>query len=116
MSVEEKFGRGKKLDVSHPGHPFQMPYHESDVLDKSKLKVDSDEALEKAKSQPLLKNITSKASHLTRDRSDLGPVWIVRLWAAKLNDPNKHVDIGTITFSATDGSMVKSNLGPDRVE
>lgn len=115
-SVEVTFGGGKETDVSHPGHPFQMPYHERDILDKAKLKVDSDEALKKAKSQPLLKNITLKASQMTLDRSDMGPVWKIRLWAAKLNNPDKQVDIGMITFSATDGSIVKSDLRPDRVD
>ena len=115
-SAQVTFGGGKEMDVSHPVHPFQMPYHERDILDKSKLKVDSDEALKKAKSQPLLKNITLKASQMTLDHSDMGPVWSIRLWAAKLNNPDKQVDIGMITLSATDGSIVKSDLRPDRVD
>jgi hypothetical protein len=115
-AVEVTFGGGKELQVSHPGHPFQMPFHDRDILDKSKLKVDSDEALKKAKSQPLLKNITLKASQMTLDHSDVGPVWKVRLWAAKLNNLDKQVDIGMITLSATDGSIVKSDLRPDRVD
>lgn len=115
-SVEVKFGAGKMMKTSHPVRPFQMPYHESDVLDLSKLKVDSDDALRKAKSQPLLKNITLKASRLTLDRSDTGPVWKIRLWAAKLSNPGKEVDIGVITLSATDGSIVKSELRPDKVD
>jgi len=115
-SVEVTFGGGKELDISHPGHPFQMPYHTSDILDKSKLKVDSDEALKKAKSQPLLKNITLKASQMTLDHSDMGPVWKIRLWAAKLNNPDQQVDIGMITLSVADGSIVKSDLRPDRVD
>jgi hypothetical protein len=115
-SVEVTFGGGKELQVSHPGHPFQMPFHDRDILDNSKLKIDSDDVLKKATSQPLLKNLTLKASQLTLDHSDLGPVWKIRLWAAKLNNPDKQVDIGMITFSATDGSIVKSDLRPDRVD
>jgi hypothetical protein len=53
---------------------------------------------------------------MTLDRSDMGPVWKVRLWAAKLNNPDKQADIGIITLSATDGSIVKSDLRPDRVD
>lgn len=115
-SVEVTFGAGKELGVSHPGHPFQMPYHETDILDKSRLKVDSDEALKKAAAQPLLKNLHLKASQLTLDHSDIGPVWKIRLWAAKLNNPDKQADIGMITLSAADGSIVKSDLRPDRVD
>ena len=115
-SVEVEFGGGKELQVSHPSKPFQMPFHDRDILDKSKLKVDSDDALKTAMSQPLLKNLTLKASQLTLDHSDLGPVWKVRLWAAKLNNPDKQVDIGLITLSAADGSIIKSDLRPDRVD
>ena len=115
-SVEVKFGGGTELQVSHPGKPFQMPFHDRDILDKSKLKVDSNEALKMAASQPLLKNLTLKASQLTLDHSDMGPVWKIRFWAAKLNNPDKQVDIGLITLSATDGSVVKSDLRPDRVD
>jgi hypothetical protein len=115
-SVEVTFEAGKETDMSHPARPFQLPYHESDILDRSKLKVDSDVALKKAASQPLLKNLTLKASQLTLDHSDVGPVWKIRLWAAKLNNPDKQVDIGLITLSATDGSIVKSDLRPDRVD
>jgi hypothetical protein len=115
-SMEVTFGGGKELQVSHPSHPFQMPFHDRDILDNSKLKIDSDDVLKKATSQPLLKNLTLKASQLTLDHSDLGPVWKIRLWAAKLNNPDKQVDIGMITFSATDGSIVKSDLRPDRVD
>jgi hypothetical protein len=115
-SVQVTFGGGKEIEVSHPGHPFQMPYHDRDILDKSRLKVDSGAALKKATSQPLLKNLTLKASQLTLDHSDVGPVWKIQLWAAKLNNPDKQVDIGMITLSATDGSIVKSDLRPDRVD
>jgi hypothetical protein len=111
-----EFGGGKELQVSHPSKPFQMPFHDRDILDKSKLKVDSDDALKTATSQPLLKNLTLKASQLTLDHSDMGPVWKVRLWAAKLNNPDKQADIGLITLSAADGSIIKSDLRPDRVD
>jgi hypothetical protein len=38
------------------------------------------------------------------------------LWAAKLNNPDKQADIGLITLSAADGSIIKSDLRPDRVD
>lgn len=115
-SVEVKFGSGKELKVSHPFHPFQLPYHERDILNKSKLRVDSDEALRKARSQPLLKKLTLKASQMSLDRGHEGPVWKIRFWAAKLSNPDKRVDIGTIVLSATDGSTIKNDLRPDKVD
>jgi hypothetical protein len=73
--VEVKFGAGEKMDVAHPGRPFQAPYSEGQILEKSKLKVDSDKALKIAAAQPLLKNLKLTAAKLTLDHGDAGPVW-----------------------------------------
>lgn len=114
--LEVTFSAGQETDISHPWHPFQRSYHESDVLDRSKLRVDSDAALRTATSQGILKHLTLKASQMTLDHGDLGPVWKIRLWAAKLNSPDKEVDIGVITLTASDGSVVRSDLHPERVD
>ena len=115
-TVEVKFGAGEKMDVSHPVRPFQAPPGENLILDRSKLKVDSDQALKIAAAQPLLKALTLKTSKLTLDHGDVGPVWKVQLWAAKLNNPNKDVDIGVVILSATDGSVIKTDLHPNKVD
>ena len=115
-SVEVKFGGGQEMEVSHPVRPFQMPAKEVEILDPSKLKVDSDQALNIATSQSLLKSLTLRAAKLTLTHSEYGAVWKVQLWAAKLKDPNKEADVGTTTLSAVDGSIVKSDLHPGRTE
>jgi hypothetical protein len=115
-SVEVKFGAGKEMNVSHPVKPFQPPTSESEILDKSKLNVDSDRALKIATSQPLLKDLTLKASKLTLENSAGVPVWKVELWAAKLKNPNDIADIGLVILSANDGSVIKTDLHPDKVE
>lgn len=114
-SVEVKFGAGKEMETSHPMRMFQMAGNH-EALDRSTLKVDSDQALKIARAQPLLKKLTLRASQLTLQRGDEGPVWNVRFWAAKLDNPDKQVDIGVVTLSATDGSVVKSDLHPDKVD
>ena len=114
--TEVTFSAGQETDISHPWHPFQRPFHDSDIFDRSKLRVDSDSALRTATSQPILKHLTLKASQMTLDHDDIGPVWRIRLWAAKLNSPDKEVDIGVITLTAADGSIVKSDLHPERVD
>jgi hypothetical protein len=43
-------------------------------------------------------------------------VWTVQLWAAKLKDPNDDADIGVVILSATDGSVVKTDLHPNSVD
>ena len=114
--VDIKFGAGQEMDVSHPIRPFQLPTKEDQILAPAKLKVDSDQALKIAAAQPLLKSLTLKASKLTLDQGDIGPVWKVQLWAAKLNHPSREADIGTVTLSATDGTVVRSDLHPGRVD
>ncbi|MCX6897728.1 MAG: hypothetical protein NT105_03430 [Verrucomicrobia bacterium] len=115
-AVEVKVGAGQKLNVSHPLRVLEMANDKHMVLDKDKLRVDSDRALKIATSQPLLHNLTLKASKLTLGHGDEGPVWRVQLWAAKLKDPNDDADIGVVVLSATDGSVVKADLHPNRVD
>jgi len=115
-AVEVKVGAGQKMNVSHPLRVLEMTNDKHMVLDKDKLKVDSDRALKIATSQPLLHNLALKASRLTLGHSDEGPVWKVQLWAAKLKDPNDDADIGVVILSATDGSVVRSDLHPSRVD
>jgi hypothetical protein len=43
---------------------------------------------------------------------DNGPEWKVQIWSAKVNDPTKDANIGTVTVSATDGSIINSDLRP----
>ena len=50
-AVEVKFGAGKKLDVSHPVRLLEPVTGGDKVLDRAKLKVDSDDALKTATSE-----------------------------------------------------------------
>jgi len=115
-AVEVKFGAGKKMDVSHPLRLLEPITGEDRVLDRKNMKVDSDKALEIASSQPLLKNLTLKASKLTLKHGEEGAVWQVQLWAAKLKNPNDNADIGVVTLSAADGSVLKTDLHPNSAD
>ncbi len=115
-NVEVKFGAGQEMKVTRPVRPFEVPTHEDKVLDRTKLTVDSDRALEIAKSQELLKNLTLRASQMWLQRGEGGAVWKIKLWAAKLKNPSHDADIGVIIISATDGSMVKLDLHPNSVD
>jgi len=115
-AVEVKFGAGQKMDVSRPGRVLEMATDEHKVLDHSKLKVDSDRAIKIATSQPLLKNLTLKATQLWLEHGDTGPQWRVKLWAAKLAHPDDNADIGVVIISAADGSIIKTDLHPQSVD
>jgi hypothetical protein len=115
-ATEVKFGAGEKLDVSRPWRALEMASNEHTVLDQSKIKVDSDKAIRIAIEQPLLKNLTLKATQLWLEHGDNGPQWRVKLWAAKLSNPNDNADIGVVILSATDGSIVSTDLHPNSVD
>jgi hypothetical protein len=115
-AVQVKFGAGEKLDVSHPGRVFERLSDEKKPLDADKLKIDSDKAIKIAVAQPLLKNLTLKATQLWLEHGDLGPQWRIKLWAARLKNPNANADIGIVILSATDGSVIKTDLHPKSVD
>ena len=86
-------------------------------LPKEKLKIDSDKAIEIAKNEPLIKNLTLTNTQLTLERGeDEQPVWKVKLWAAKIRKSSDTVNIGEIHISAEDGKVVKNDLKPGRVD
>lgn len=120
-ATEVKFEAGKKADVKRPLRMLEFVKADK-VFDKAKLKVDSDAAIKTAAAEPLLKNLTLKAaqlwldSNLKFDLSVEAPVWKVRLWAARLKNPNDNADIGDVYISAADGKVLKSDLHINRVD
>lgn len=115
-ATEVKFGAGEKMDVSRPWRVIEVVMDQDKVMNQAKLKIDSDKAIKIATKQPLLSNLTLKATQLRLQNADAGPQWQVKLWAAKLKHPNDDADIGTVTLSATDGSVIKTDLHPNSVD
>jgi len=115
-AVEVKFGAGQKMEVKRPLRVVEAITDHDRVIDRAKLKVDSDKALRTAAGEPLLKNLTLKASQMWLQPGKDGPAWKVRLWAAKLNNPNANADIGEVFISAEDGKIIRSDLHPNRVD
>jgi len=115
-ATEVKFGAGKKLEVKRPTRLFELAGKGYLPLPKEKLKTDSDKAIEIATGEPLLKNLKLTATRLTLERWEEMPVWKVRIWAAKLRNPNKDVDIGEVFIAAEDGKVVRNDLHIDRVD
>jgi hypothetical protein len=118
-AVEVKFGAGQKMDVKRPARLLEPITKADEPLTKESLKVDSNKALDIASKEPLIGNLKLKASRLLlerRDADDSTPVWKVRLWAAKLKNPNDNADIGEVIISADDGRVLKSDLKPEHVD
>jgi hypothetical protein len=115
-ATEVKFGAGKKMKVTRPARVIELAGGDSGLLDRSKLKVDSDKAIKTAAAEPLLKPLALKATQLWLQHSAEGPVWKVQLWAAKLQKPNVMADIGDVHISTETGKVVRSNLHINSVD
>ncbi|MCX6905451.1 MAG: hypothetical protein NTW03_18625 [Verrucomicrobia bacterium] len=63
-----------------------------------------------------MKNLTLRASELWLQHGPQGPEWKVKLWAAKLKNPNHDADVAVVVVSADDGSVVKCDLHPEHVD
>ena len=69
-----------------------------------------------AAAEPLLKPLTLKATQLWLQHGEEGPVWKVRLWAAKLKNPSRAVEIGDVFVAAEDGKVIRTDLNINRAD
>ncbi len=116
-ATEIKFAAGTKVSVKRPARVLESISGSYRELPKEKLKIDSDKAIETAKNEPLIKNLTLTNTQLTLERGEGDqPVWKVKLWAAKIRRPSDTVNIGELQLSAENGKVVKNDLKPGRVD
>jgi hypothetical protein len=114
--AEVKFGAGQQMGVKREMHPFGGMGSLDKVIDLKKLKIDSDQAIKTATAEPLLAKLTLKATQLWLQNDGGVPVWKVRLWAAKLKNPDATADIGNVFISAESGEVVKRDLHINKVD
>lgn len=116
-AVEVKLGSGKMLDVSRPFRMIQRVTGAKRPLESDLLKVDSDQAIQTVLKEPLLANLTIRATAAKLERGENDqPVWKVRIWAAKLRDPSRDANLGEVILSAEDGRILENNLKIRRVD
>jgi len=118
-ATEVKFAAGQKIAVKRPSRILELGAGSYKEIDRAKLKVDSNKAIETAVKEPLLANLTITNTQLWLERAgrdDSSPVWKIRLWAAKVRKPSDTVDIGDIVLSAEDGKVIKNDLKIHRVD
>ena len=115
-AVEVKFAAGKMVDVKRPFRLFERIGDGSQPMDKDKLKIDSDKAIEIALKEPMLADIQVKSVEAKLEKSDTGPVWRLRLWAQKLVDENETAGIGEIVLAADDGKVIDSDIKLGRLD
>lgn len=114
-ATEVKFANGQMVDVKRPLRLLEATSDRDQPLNREKIKIDSDKALSLALEQPTLKDTKPTASEMRLQRGPGGmPIWNVELWAAKANDPKDDVSLGTVTLSAEDGKVMKTDLKAEK--
>jgi hypothetical protein len=111
-AVEVKFAAGKMVDVKRPLRVIELAKGAKEI-EVGKVKVDSDEAVKKALAEPILKDIQVEAR---LENSETGPVWRLRLWAAKLNKPTDTADIGKVALTADEGKVIETDIHLNRLD
>ena len=116
-ATEVKFINGKMTDVKRPLRLLEATSDKSEPLDRSKIKLDSDDALQAALKEPALQNVKPSSSEMRLERGDAGaPIWKIQLWGAKADDSKDDASLGTVTLSAEDGKTIRSDLKTDKVD
>jgi hypothetical protein len=115
-AVEVKFAAGKMVDVKRPFRLVERMTDGTHPMDKEKLKIDSDKAIELALKEPILENIKVKSVEAKLENSDTGPVWRLRLWAQKITKENALADIGKIVLTADDGKVIENDIKLGRLD
>lgn len=114
-AVEIKFSGGTLMKLSKPGRVLEA-FGNNKPFARDALRVDSDQALKLALAAvPNGVNVKSCSFRLTRGEGGL-PVWKLRLWAAKLRHPLEEGELGELILSATDGTILRNDLKPQRLD
>lgn len=113
-SVEVKFAGGKMIDVKRPFRMIEMIGDASKAMDRDKLKIDSDMAIQTVLKEPVLKDIKVKSVEAKLENSSGGAVWRIKLWAEKVNGRDVE-DIGRFTVAADDGKVTETDVHLDRL-
>lgn len=115
-ATEVRFDGGKKSDVQRPFRLFERAGTYKNLMDRSKLKIDSNEALKIAQKDGLLDRVKLTNSKMVIERWEDMPVWKITFWAERARDTSKTVDIGQIFVNAEDGKVVHRDLHINRVD
>jgi hypothetical protein len=101
-------------DVKRPLRLLEATSDKSEPLDRSKIKLDSDDALQAALKEPALQNVKPSSSEMRLERGEAGvPVWKIQLWGAKADDSKEDISLGNVVLSAENGKTLKSDLKTD---
>ena len=114
--TELKFENGKMQKQRRPFRLFARSGVASNILDKAKLKIDSDVALKTAEKDRLLEKLKLTHSQMTLEQWEDAAVWKITFWADKAREAGKTAEVGKVFVNAEDGKIVLRDLHVERVE
>ena len=116
-AVEVKFAAGKMVDVKRPFRLVERIADKTQPMDKEKLKIDSNKAIEIALKEPILEDIKVKSVEASlQNDGTIGPVWKLKLWAEKLSGATETAHAGHIMITAEDGKVVENEIQLKRLD
>ena len=115
-ATEVRFDGGKKSDVQRPFRLFERAGNYKNLLDRSKLKIDSNEAIKIAQKDGLLDRVKVTNTKMLLEKWEDIPVWKITFWAEHARTPSRTVDIGQIFVHAEEGKVVHRDLHINRVD
>ena len=116
-AVEVKFAAGKMIDVKRPFRLIERVADKTAPMDKDKLKIDSNKAIEIALKEPILEDIKVKSVEASlQNDGTIGPVWKLRLWAERLSGAQETAGIGHIVVTADEGKVIENEVNLKRLD
>jgi hypothetical protein len=116
-AVEVKFAAGKMIDVKRPFRLVERISDKTQPMDKEKLKIDSNKAIEIALKEPILEDIKVKSVEASlQNDGAIGPVWKLRLWAERLSGAQETAGIGHIVVTADEGKVIENEVKLNRLD
>jgi hypothetical protein len=116
-AVEVKFAAGKMIDVKRPFRLIERVADKTSPMDKDKLKIDSNKAIEIALKEPILEDIKVKSVEASlQNDGTIGPVWKLRLWAERLSGAQETAGIGHIVVTADEGKVIENEVNLKRLD
>jgi len=114
-SVEVEFAAGKMIDVTRP-LTFIKAAKSTGAMSPEKLKIDSDAAIAKALKEPILENLKVRSVQASlEEKENTGPVWRIKLWAEKVRNSLEIAEIGSISLTADDGTVIATDVKISRL-
>ena len=116
-AVEVKFAAGKMIDVKRPFRLVERISDKTQPMDKEKLKIDSNKAIEIALKEPILEDITVKSVEASlQNDGAIAPVWKLRLWAERLSGAQETAGIGHLMITADEGKVIENEVNLKRLD